>query len=221
MWPYTSPAPTELSHQQQLKIAKNYAVFNCGGPTKCGSPSTRTCRGKILINDRHHNTVNLGMFSNIFDRVDRGYNTYNTCNTYSLDCSKLPEGYFCFCTTDADPYNHVFVMHRGIPIFYFMKPTNTTDPTYEVVGYEGLFQRDGGLDMTRMRNELHQRMGARPPSSRRKSTTMTYQQAKKIHLDLRRQLDQCKERGIRYPRQLLKRYRDIDGFIARNQPKRR
>ena len=36
-----------LRQQQQLQIAKKYVVLNCGGPMKCGSPTTRTCRDKL------------------------------------------------------------------------------------------------------------------------------------------------------------------------------
>jgi len=215
-----------LRQQQQLQIAKKYVVFNCGGSTKCGSPTTRTCRHKLFIQGKP-TVVDLGTFGNIFkilktsDREEEK-DIYDTYGIYSLDCSKLPEGYFCFMTTETDPHTHAVVMHHGIPIFYFMKPTSSTNPVYHVVGYEAFFERDGGFDLTRMRHELQQKMSIPQQPKQTSSSSslplgLTYQQGRRIHLQLRNQLERI---GRPYPKEIIRRLRDMDRFLATNQPKR-
>ena len=197
-----------LRKQQQLQIAKKYVMLNSGGPTKCGSPTTRTCRDNIFIKGQP-SVVDLREFGNIFQVVG------GEEEMYVLDCSKLPEGYYCFVTTETDPYSHAIIMHDGIPIFYFYKPTNSTDRNYRPCGYEEFFERDGFIPLRPMRNELHQRMHSpktRPPPPRSSSSSsfpprMTYQQARRLHFELRQLLTQV---GRPYPKQLLRRFTSSD-----------
>jgi hypothetical protein len=211
-----------LRQQQELQIAKKYVVLNCGGPMKCGSPTTRTCRDKLFIQG-NPTVMDLGIFGNIFkilkisDREEEK-DTYDIYDIYILDCSKLPEGYFCFMTTETDPHTHAVVMHHGIPIFYFMKPTSSTNPLYHLIGYEAFFERDGGFDLTRMRHELQQKMSIpKQTSSSSLPPGLTYQQGRRIHLQLRNQLDRI---GRPYPKEIIRRIRDMERFLVANQPKR-
>jgi hypothetical protein len=211
-----------LRQQQQLQIAKKYVVFARGFPH--GPPPsvslTRTCRDKIYIQEQGDpSPVDLRIFGNIFklsDREEEG----DTSDIYTLDCSKLPEGYFCFMIT-LDPYTYVLVMHHGIPIFYFGKPTSSTNPVFFPVGYEEFFTRNGYIDLTTMRHELQQRMSIpqQPKQSAFSSFPpgLNYQQGRRIHLQLRRQLEQA---GRPYPKEIIRRMRDIERFLVAHQPKR-
>jgi len=168
-----------MDRQDNFIIATNLVVNNAGGPVKSGSPTTNSYRGLIALKKTPQNTSLIHPYPNIF-------------TNFYLDCSQLPLGYYCFIVQDADPYTHCLIMHKNIPIFWFLVPTSSTNKLYEMVQYENTLSRQG-IKLEDCRKKLDQKMTPKPSKAKSSGEKILEKLAEQIFRAWPSQIRQCFE----------------------------
>jgi hypothetical protein len=169
-----------MDRRENLLIAEKLVVKNAGGPNKSGSPSTHFYNDKILLKKTQNNASLIYPYPNLFIN-------------YGFDCSKLPFGYYCFIVENVDPYTHCLIMHKNIPIFWFIVPTSSTNKLYELVSFESIYQRQG-IKLNDLRAKLNKKMTPKPSRAKSKGEDYLEKFAQQIFNAWPVQIKQCFEK---------------------------